>query len=167
MDRSEDALETMIVVSSSEGWQIRAIIDDGSGKRSGSLADQIRSSLGLDQESFEILVIGVAFAVLILGLVTLVALSAQGLRWIGNRRSMDKESSVIMEDDVVDIVGQTDISIGIDEVEIIDDGVTEDGDLPSPLQTRNATTPTTPDKPQTTTTNPAPLDNLISLIVKV
>ena len=150
MDRSEDALETMIVVSSSEGWQIRAIIDDGSGKRSGSLADQIRSSLGLDQESFEILVIGVAFAVLILGLVTLVALSAQGLRWIGNRRSMDKESSVIMEDDVVDIVGQTDISIGIDEVEIIDDGVTEDGDLGSGFESRKARRARRGEKPDST-----------------
>ncbi|MBR79371.1 MAG: hypothetical protein CMA88_01095 [Euryarchaeota archaeon] len=138
MDRSEESLETMIVVSSSEGWQIRAIIDDGSGKRSSGLADQIRSSLGLDQESFEILVIGVAFAVLILGLVTLVALSAQGLRWVGNRRSMDKESNVIMEDDVVDIVGQADISIGVDEVEIIDGGVSEEEDGSSGFESRKA-----------------------------
>jgi hypothetical protein len=138
MDRSEDERETMIVVSSSEGWQIRTIIDDGGEKRSGSLADQIRSSLGLDQESFEILVIGVSFAVLILGLVALVALSAQGLRWVGKRRSMDEESNVIMEDDVVDIVGQTDISIGIDEVEIIDAGVMKDGDEDSGSESRKA-----------------------------
>jgi len=124
------------VVSSSEGWEIRALIDDGGGKRSGGIADQIRSSLGLDQESFEILVIGVAFAVLILGLVTLVALSAQGIRWVGKRRSLDDSSSVMMEDDVVDIVRDSDIPVGVDEVEIVDDGASQDEGTESGSQIR-------------------------------
>ena len=120
MDRSEDSLETMIVVSSSNGWHIRTLIDDGASKRGGSIADQLRSSLGLDQESFEILLIGVALAVLILGIVTLVGLSAQGFRWAGRKRSIDKESSVIMEEDVVELVEESDLSVGIDVVEIVD-----------------------------------------------
>ncbi len=136
IDRSEETQETMIVVSSSEGWEIRALIDDGGGKRSGGIADQIRSSLGLDQESFEILVIGVAFAVLILGLVTLVALSAQGIRWVGKRRSLDDSSSVMMEDDVVDIVRDSDIPVGVDEVEIVDDGASQDEGTESGSQIR-------------------------------
>jgi len=121
MDRSEDSGETMMVVSSSDGWQIRTLIDDGSSRRGGSLSDQLRSSLGLDQESFEILVIGVALAVLILGMVTLVGLSAQGARWVGRRGSIDKDASVVMEDDVVDLVGETDLSIGSDEIEVVQD----------------------------------------------
>jgi hypothetical protein len=121
MDRSEDSGETMMVISSSDGWQIRTLIDDGSSMRGGSISDQLRSSLGLDQESFEILVIGVALAVLILGMVTLVGLSAQGVRWVGRRGSIDKNASVVMEDDVVDLVGETDISIGSDEVEMVHD----------------------------------------------
>ena len=121
MDRSEDSGETMMVISSSDGWQIRTLIDDGSSMRGGSISDQLRSSLGLDQESFEILVIGVALAVLILGMVTLVGLSAQGVRWVGRRGSIDKNASVVMEDDVVDLVGETDISIGSNEVELVHD----------------------------------------------
>jgi len=122
MDRSEDSGETMMIVSASDGrWQIRTLIDDGSSTRGGSLSDQLRSSLGLDKESFEILVIGVALAVLILGMVTLVGLSAQGVRWVGRRGSIDKDSSVVMEDDVVDLIGGTDFSIGSDEVEIVRD----------------------------------------------
>tara|TARA_B100000579_G_scaffold83014_1_gene64738 strand:- start:188 stop:1822 length:1635 start_codon:yes stop_codon:yes gene_type:complete len=120
MDRSEDSLETMIVVTTSNGWQIRTLIDDGASKRGGSIADQLRSSLGLDQESFEILLIGVALAVLILGMVTLVGLSAQGFRWIGRKRSIDAGSNVIMEDDVVDLVEESDLAVGVDLVEIVD-----------------------------------------------
>ena len=130
MDRSEDSGETMMVVSSSDGWQIRTLIDDGSSRGGGSLSDQLRSSLGLDQESFEILVIGVALAVLILGMVTIVGLSAQGIRWAGRRGSIDKDASVLMEDDVVDLVDETDFSIGSDDVEIVDEdpvGVGESG----------------------------------------
>jgi len=136
LDRSEEIHETMIVISFSGGWQIRALIDDGGGKRSGDLADQIRSSLGLDQESFEILVIGVAFAVLILGMVTLVALSAQGIRWAGKRRSLDDDSSVIMEDDVVDIVRDSDLAVGVDEVEIVDGPPSPDEGDGSGIQSR-------------------------------
>jgi len=120
MDRSEDSLETMIIVTTSNGWQIRTLIDDGASERGGSIADQLRSSLGLDRESFEILLIGVALAVLILGMVTLVGLSAQGFRWVGRKRSIDYGSNVIMEDDVVDLLEESDLAVGVDLVEIVD-----------------------------------------------
>ncbi len=119
IDRSIDTRETMIIISSPGGWQIRTLIDDNSQSRNSGIVDQIRSSLGLDQESFEILVIGVSFAVLALGLVALASLSAQGVRWLGKRRAFDSESSVVMEDDVVDIIGDSDITLRTDEVEII------------------------------------------------
>ncbi|HIG33568.1 MAG TPA: hypothetical protein EYQ11_01620 [Candidatus Poseidoniales archaeon] len=130
IDRSKDSGETMMIISSSNGWQIRTLIDDGSSRDGGSLSDQLRSSLGLDQESFEILVIGVALAVLILGMVTLVGLSAQGVRWVGRKGSIDKEASVVMEDDVVDLIDESDFSIGSDDVEIVDEdpgGIEESG----------------------------------------
>ena len=38
---------------------------------------------------------------------------------MGRRGSIDKDSSVVMEDDVVDLVGVADLSIGSDEVEIV------------------------------------------------
>jgi len=57
---------------------------------------------------------------LILGMVTLVGLSAQGFRWIGRKRSIDSGSNVIMEDDVVDLVKDSDLEVGLDLVEIID-----------------------------------------------
>ena len=124
MDRSIDTRETMIVISSPGGWQIRTLIDDDSQSRNSGIVDQVRSSLGLDQESFEILVIGVSFAILALGLVALASVSAQGVRWMGKRRSFDSESSVVMEDDVVDIIGDSDITLRTDEIEVI----TEDED---------------------------------------
>jgi hypothetical protein len=80
----------------------------------------------LDRESFEILVIGVALAVLILGMVTLVGLSAQGARWVGRRGSIDKDASVVMEDDVVDLVGETDLPISSDEIEVVQDDSNDD-----------------------------------------
>tara|TARA_B100000945_G_C20193944_1_gene508217 strand:- start:44 stop:772 length:729 start_codon:yes stop_codon:yes gene_type:complete len=121
IDRSIDSRETMIIISSPSGWQIRTLIDDNSQSRNSGIVDQVRSSLGLDQESFEILVIGVSFAVLALGLVALASMSAQGVRWLGKRRAFDSESSVVMEDDVVDIIGDSDITLRTDEVEIIID----------------------------------------------
>lgn len=38
---------------------------------------------------------------------------------MGRRGSIDKDASVVMEDDVVDLVGETDLSIASDEVEIV------------------------------------------------
>ena len=128
MDRSEENRETLIIIYSSGGWQIRTLVDDGDSKRSGGLSDQIRSSLGLDQGSFEILLIGVSFSILLLGIVALVTLSSQGIRWIGRRRIVDGESSVVMEDEVVDIVHESDLMIGSELVEMVEEEIyTEDG----------------------------------------
>ena len=127
--RSYDTGETMVVVSSSGGWEIRTIIDDNSERRDSDFSDQIRSSLGLDQESFDILVIGVSFAVLALGITAILSLSGQGMRWMNKRRALDRESSVVMEDDVVDMIGDSDIRVGLDEVEIANHEPQESGEI--------------------------------------
>lgn len=121
IDRSTEMGETVMVLTSPSGWSIRSLIDDGGGsKNDGTLVERLRSSLGLDESSFEILVIGVAFAVLILGSVALVSLSAQGLRWASRRRAIEDEDAVLMEDDVIDLIGGSDLSIDSNEVEIVD-----------------------------------------------
>ena len=125
-DRSPELGESMLVVSTPSGWQIRSLIDDDSDIRDVDLVDRVRSSLGLDQESFEILVIGVAFAILILGLVTLVSLSAQGIRWIGKRRAIDDGTQVRMEDDIVDLVDDSDISVDANLVELVESSSEQD-----------------------------------------
>ncbi len=120
IDRSPEIGETVMLLSSSSGWQIRSLVDDGGGSRKGeTIMDQVRSSLGLDEASFEILVIGVAFAVLILGAVALVSLSAQGLRWVGRRRAIEDDDAVLMEDDVVDLIDDSDLSISSGDVELV------------------------------------------------
>ena len=82
----------------------------------------------MDQESFDILVIGVSFAVLALGITAILSLSGQGMRWISKRRALDRESSVVMEDDVVDMIGHSDIRVGLDEVEIVNHEPQESGE---------------------------------------
>ena len=121
IDRSDKSRETLIVSSSSNGWQFRTLIDDGGQGESADLSDQLRSSLGLDEGSFEILLIGVAFSVLLLGAVTLASMSVQGIRWAGRKRVSEDDSNVMMEDDVVDLVGDSDLSVGMGEVEMVED----------------------------------------------
>jgi len=120
IDRSPEMGETVMLLSSSSGWEIRSLVDDGGGsKKDQGLIDQVRSSLGLDEASFEILVIGVAFAVLILGAVALVSLSAQGLRWVGRRRAIEDDNAVLLEDDVVDLIDSSDLSVSSEDVELV------------------------------------------------
>ena len=117
--RSDDLGETTLVIPSSGDWQFRSLIDDGLTRKDEGFADRIRSSLGLDQESFEILVIGVAFAVLILGFVTLASMTAQGLGWARRKRALESKSSVKIEDDVVDLIDDADLAVSANEVEIV------------------------------------------------
>tara|TARA_B100000959_G_scaffold287484_1_gene372734 strand:- start:14079 stop:15302 length:1224 start_codon:yes stop_codon:yes gene_type:complete len=119
IDRFSEVGETVMILSSPSGWQIRSLIDDDGGTKDRTLAERLRYSLGLDESNFEILVIGVAFAVLILGAVTIVSLSAQGVRWVGRKRLVDESESVLMEEDVVDLIEQTDLAVGSNEVEVV------------------------------------------------
>ena len=64
--------------------------------------------------------IGVALSILILGIVTLAGVSAQGLRWAGRRSTVNKDDTVVMEDDVIDLLEESDLKVGPLEVEIID-----------------------------------------------
>ena len=122
VDRSVEFGETIILVSSPDGWQIRSLIEDDSYRNSDerSFIEGIRFSLGLDESSFNILVIGISFAVLVLGILSIVSLSAQGMRWYGKRRSVEDSKSVVLEENVVDLIEKTDLAVSSNEVELID-----------------------------------------------
>ena len=118
VDRSVKFSETIILVSSSDGWQIRSLVEDDSYGNSDerSFIEGIRFSLGLDESSFNILVIGISFAVLVLGILSIVSISAQGMRWYGKRRSVEDSKSVVLEENVVDLIEKTDLAVSSNEV---------------------------------------------------
>ena len=136
VDRSPSSSETIFIHTSASGWQIRAVIDDNDPNRVGdSILDILRHQLGLDEQNFNILLGGFAIAVLLLCTVILVTLSARGLRWIRRSRSV-ASGVVILEEDVVDVVDESDIKVvaeirpeDSEEVELVDEVVT-----PTPVQ---------------------------------
>ena len=137
VDRSVKFSETIILVSSSDGWQIRSLVEDDSYGNSDerSFIEGIRFSLGLDESSFNILVIGISFAVLVLGILSIVSISAQGMRWYSKRRSVEDSKSVVLEENVVDLIEKTDLAVSSNEVELIDTTII-DGEINEKRQTR-------------------------------
>ena len=137
VDRSVEFSETVILVSSSNGWQIRSLIDDDSNDNSdeSGFIEGIRFSLGLDESSFNILVTGISFAVLILGILSIISLSAQGMRWHRKRRAVEDSKSVLLEENVVDLIEKTDLAISSNEVELIEPTAL-DGEINEIKQTR-------------------------------
>ena len=111
VDRSPSSSETLYIHTSASGWQIRAVIDDYDPNFVGdSILERLRHQLGLDEQNFNILLGGFAITVLLLCTVILVSLSARGLRWI--RRSSGEASGIVMlEEDVVDVVDESDIKV--------------------------------------------------------
>jgi len=173
MDRSPASSETVFIHTSSGGWMIRAVVDDHVPNGGGSLLDQLRHTLGLDEQNFNILLGGIAIIVLLLCAVILTTLSARGIRWMRGRRSVEASGSVLLEEDVVDVVDETDIAVRTSEdegsnlVELVelDEGaelrrgrrrrrsqtvpVTEMPTMPAPSSEPSAdATMTTPDPPE-------------------
>ena len=125
--KSPSSTETLLLHTSTNGWQIRSLIDDETVKNNDiSVMDWVKIRLGLannDQE-FKILVIGVSITILILCAIIMVTLSTQGFRWVGERRKTKAVGSVKLEDDVVDIIDGDDITISsyeIDTIELVHD----------------------------------------------
>ena len=142
VDRSPSSSETLFIHTSASGWQIRAVIDDNDPNRVGdSILDILRHQLGLDEQNFNILLGGFAIAVLLLCTVILVTLSARGLRWV--RRNRGVASGVVMlEEDVVDVVDESDIKVvaeikpeDSEEVELVNEvvNIPPVQDMPNPV----------------------------------
>ena len=127
VDRSPTSSETIIIHTSASGWQIRALIDDNDrNNRDGSLLEQVRHALGLDEQNFNILLGGFAITILLLCAIVLTTLSARAVRWMRGRRMTEASGSVLLEEDVVDVIDEDDISVTASEpddaqiVELVD-----------------------------------------------
>ena len=81
------------------------------------MLDQIRHALGLDEHNFNILLGGIAVIILLLCTVILATMSARGIRWMRRRRSVEASGSVLLEEDVVDVVDEDDIAVSTSEDE--------------------------------------------------
>ena len=149
VDRSPSSSETLFIHTSASGWQIRAVIDDYDPSGVGdSILEQLRHQLGLDEQNFNILLGGFAITILLLCTVILVSLSARGLRWVRRRRGV-APGMVMLEEDVVDVVDDDDITVvaqiesaDSEEVELV-----EEPEPPTPDPTISLPKPVIPDTP--------------------
>ena len=126
VNRAPNGGDAVMIHTTSQGWVIRAIIDDSSPvTQPGDIIEQIRLSLGLDEGSFNILLGGIAIAVLLLCTIILGVLTARAIRWRSGRRKKEAEGVVILEEDVVDVIDEDDIAVEeVDTssiVEVVDD----------------------------------------------
>ncbi|MCP2507364.1 MAG: S8 family serine peptidase [Candidatus Thalassarchaeaceae archaeon] len=145
--KSPSSSETLILHTSPNGWQIRSLIDDDARKSNDiSVMDWIKIKLGLannDQE-FRILVVGVSITVLLLCAIIMVTLSVQGIRWAGNKRRKKSSGTVILEEDLIEVIDDSDIkiqNIEIDLIELVTDNKENKSSIQNRRNRRNSRTP--------------------------
>ncbi|HJL65185.1 MAG TPA: hypothetical protein QGF70_06325, partial [Candidatus Thalassarchaeaceae archaeon] len=112
MNRAPSGSETAIIHYSSQGWKISTIFDD-SPQDNGpvDILEQLRITLELDKGSFNILLGGIALAILLLCTIVLGALAVRAVNWMGGSRKKKAKGSVMLEEDVVDVIDEDDISV--------------------------------------------------------
>ena len=112
VSRSPDSGEAVIIHTSTQGWVIRTVIDDSKPNTGAiDILEELRFQLGLDEGSFNILVGGIAIAVLLLCTIVLGVMSTRAIRWMGGRRRKTAQGVVMLEDDVVDVIDDDDIPV--------------------------------------------------------
>ncbi len=122
VDRSPVGAEAVILHTSQNGWQIRSLVDDASpGSGNSNFLEMIRISLGLDEQNFNVLLGGTAITVIFLSAIVLLTMSARAVRWINSRRKTAAPGVVMLEDDFVDVILESDISISSSEVELVEE----------------------------------------------
>jgi subtilisin family serine protease len=126
-DRSPGSDEVIILSwHETSGWQIRALIDDWDlNNENTPISEQLRIALGLDEQNFKILAAGVAIAILLLSTLVLLMLSIRAIRYLGKRRGRVVTATVMLEEDVVDVIEETDITVKSSEVELVEPELTE------------------------------------------
>ena len=135
--RSPISGELVIVHTSTQGWVIRAVIDDSKPNAGPvDVLEELRFELGLDESSFNILVGGVAIAVLLLCTIVLGVMSGRAIRWMGGRRRKRAEGIVMLEDDVVDVIDEDDLTVKTIDTSSIVEVVETDAEKTSPRQDR-------------------------------
>ena len=93
-------------------------------------------SSDLDEGSFNILVGGVAIAVLLLCTIVLGVMSTRAIRWMGGRRRKTAQGVVMLEDDVVDVIDEDDIPVETIDTSSIVEVVGAEVDNTSPRRDR-------------------------------
>ena len=125
--RTPGGTEAVVIHTSSQGWVIRSVIDDSVPNRnSGDILEQLRYTLGLDEGSFNILLGGVAIAVLLLCTIVLAVMSGRAIRWMGGGRRRRAEGVVMLEEDVVDVIDEDDLAVDAVDTSSIVEVVEED-----------------------------------------
>ena len=124
--RSPIDSDATILQTSPSGWQIRALVDDSSPTNSeGSILEQIRGYLGLDERNFNVILVGISGVTIVLCLVVILTMSTRAIRWVSGRTGKKVTGVVILEEDVVDVIVETDISVSSSEVELVEEQKTD------------------------------------------
>ena len=120
--RSPIDSDAVILQTSPTGWQIRALVDDSSPVSSdGTILDQVRAYTGLDERNFNVILIGVSGVTIVLSLLVILTMSTRALRWASGGSRKRVTGTVILEEDVVDVIEETDIPIKSSDVELVEE----------------------------------------------
>ena len=114
--------DATLLQTSPTGWQIRALVDDSSPTNSeDSILEQVRAYLGLDERNFNVILVGISGVTIVLCLVVILTMSTRAIRWATGRTGKEIAGVVILEEDVVDVIVDTDISVSSSEVELVEE----------------------------------------------
>jgi len=160
VSRSPVSGEAVIIHTSTQGWVIRAIIDDSKPNTGPTdILEELRFQLGLDEGSFNILLGGVAIAVLLLCTIVLAVMSGRAIRWMGGRRRKQAEGVIMLEDDVVDVIDEDDIPVEAIDTSSIVEVVDIDTETDSPRQQRRQRRVSNPEPAKLPPSTSEPMQN--------
>ena len=115
----------MILQTSPTGWQIRALVDDSSPESSkGTILDQIRGYTGLDERNFNVILVGISGVTIVLSLIVILTMATRAVQWASGKSRRRVTGTVILEEDVVDVIEETDISVKSSDVELVEEIIT-------------------------------------------
>ena len=146
VSRSPVGGEAVIIHTSSQGWIIRSVIDDTKPNNGpNDILEELRFTLGLDEGSFNILLGGVAIAILLLCTIVLAVMSGRAIRWMGGRKRKQAEGVIMLEDDVVDVIDEDDIPVEAIDTSSIVEVVEMNAEVSSPRRERRQRRASTPE----------------------
>ena len=124
--RSPIDSDATILQTSPTGWQIRSLVDDSSPTKSeDNILEQVRAYLGLDERNFNVILVGISGVTIVLCLVVILTMSTRAIRWVSGRTGKKITGVVVLEEDVVDVIVDTDISVSSSEVELVEERKTD------------------------------------------
>ena len=123
--RSPIDSDAVILQTSPTGWQIRALVDDSSPESSkGTILDQIRGYTGLDERNFNVILVGISGVTIVLSLIVILTMATRAVQWASGKSRRRVTGTVILEEDVVDVIEETDIPVKSSDVELVEEIIT-------------------------------------------